>query len=818
MSFYIDVILPLPLRQLYSYQINAEEFTFLTPGMRVIVPFGKSKMYTAVVARVHQITPKYQAKEIAYILDENPVVTLSQLAFYEWVASYYMCSLGEVLKVALPAAFLLENETMVELNAEEPLPEPSQLTDEQWTVVEALQNATSLSVKEIGKILPKKKYLSVVESLVEKKIIRLSEKIFEKYQPKIQRYIRLGVDYQQDDGLKELLSGLVKNAEKQRKLVLAFFSLQSKGEEIKASELTDYAEVSSSVLKRMIEKGIFEEYFQQSDRVSFQRTQDDINDLTNSQLQAYEEILKSYENQSITLLHGVASSGKTEIYIRLIKDFLEQGKQVLYLLPEIGISVQLMNRLEAFFGDKMSVYHSKYSMNERVEVWNNLLQNKEKARLVVGVRSAVFLPFSDLGMIIVDEEHDASYKQTEAPPRFNAKDSAMVLAIRHQAKVLLGSATPCAETFYNAQKGKYGYVYLPERYGNISLPKIELIDLKDSTRRKRMDGHFSFSLIEAINESLEEQKQVILLQNRRGYAPYLLCGVCGNIPKCSNCDVSLTFHQANNQLRCHYCGFSSQMPKVCPACGSPDLQLKGLGTEQVEQELNVLFPKARIERMDKDTTRGKYGFQRIIQKFESQQTDILIGTQMVSKGLDFKNVNLVGIMNADIFINQPDFRAIERGFQLLTQIAGRAGRHLQQSRVLIQTYNPAQPVLQQVQQYQYFEMIQQQLQEREQFGYAPFVRMLRITFKHREEERLEQTCQWFAQGLRQSFALTNVEILGPVFAPIARIRGEYIKNILIKIPPKNRLRSIKEQILHIEQACFSVSYFRPVHISYNVDI
>ena len=519
------------------------------------------------------------------------------------------------------------------------------------------------------------------------------------------------------------------------------------------------------------------------------------------------------------MLHGVASSGKTQIYSKLIEQTLAQGKQVLYLLPEVGISVQLTNRLEHFFGDQMSVYHNKYSTHERVEVWNNVLAQKEKAQFVLGVRTAVFLPFHNLGLVIVDEEHDLSYKQAEGQGGYQVRDVALMLAHLHGAKTLLGSATPSAESYYNAQIEKYGMVRLTERFASTQPPQIELIDLKEKTKKKETQGHFSDILLEAMTQTLAQGKQVILLQNRRGYAPYLQCEHCDTIPQCPHCDVSLTYHQLQNQLRCHYCGYTMVKPVSCPACQSYNtLQTKGLGTEKVEEELMQFFPKARIDRMDMDTTRGKYSFEKIIHRLEKGETDILVGTQMVSKGLDFPRVGLVGIMNADIFLYQQDFRALERGYQLLTHIAGRAGRKDSVGQVLIQTYNPFQEVLQQVKDGAYEQMIARQLQERQDFHYPPFYRLIRIIFKHKEQQRIDESSHWFAESLRLGLTTYGVEVLGAEYPPISRIRNEYIKHILLKIPPKLSPAWVKEYILRVEQSFFSVAAFRSVQVSYNVDI
>lgn len=814
---YIDVVLPLPLRPAFTYEVNEEQAAFLQAGMRVVVPFGKSKIYTAITIKVHEHTPSYPTKPIEFILDEAPVLSPRQLQLFAWASGYYLGSFGELLKIGMPSSLLLESETMVERT--EQTVATDTLSDDEFLVYEALGQASSLSTKEVGKILQKKNPIGVLKTLIEKGVVRLSEKIFEKYQPKLQKYLRLTPTYQEKEALNALLDGDILKTKAQQKLLWAFVALRAQKQSLITAEmLLEKAEVGTAVLKKVIDYGVLEVYTEAVDRVSFASDSDTLA-LSPAQEKALQEIEASFAEKNTVLLHGVASSGKTQIYSKLIEQTLAQGKQVLYLLPEIGISVQLTNRLEHFFGDQMSVYHNKYSTHERVEVWNNVLAQKEKAQFVLGVRTAVFLPFHNLGLVIVDEEHDLSYKQAEGQGGYQVRDVALMLAHLHGAKTLLGSATPSAESYYNAQIGKYAMVRLTERFASTQPPQIELIDLKEKTKKKETQGHFSDILLEAMTQTLAQGKQVILLQNRRGYAPYLQCEHCDTIPQCPHCDVSLTYHQLQNQLRCHYCGYIMVKPVSCPACQSYNtLQTKGLGTEKVEEELMQFFPKARIDRMDMDTTRGKYSFEKIIHRLEKGETDILVGTQMVSKGLDFPRVGLVGIMNADIFLYQQDFRALERGYQLLTHIAGRAGRKDSVGQVLIQTYNPFQEVLQQVKDGAYEQMIARQLQERQDFHYPPFYRLIRIIFKHKEQQRIDESSHWFAESLRLGLTTYGVEVLGAEYPPISRIRNEYIKHILLKIPPKLSPAWVKEYILRVEQSFFSVAAFRSVQVSYNVDI
>ena len=818
MMYYVDVILPLSLPKLFTYQVNEEEAHFLQQGMRVAVPFGKAKIYTALVHTVHTQEPNYETKEIAYILDEQPIVTPQQLEHWQWIANFYMCSLGEVLKTAMPVAFLLESETVIEL-AEKDLP-TERFTDDEWQVYEALHYKSALKVSEVHQLLPKRKALKVLANLVDKGAAKLSEKLRERYVPKLIKYIRLAEAYQSQEGLQQALA-LLNKAVKQKQLLMAYFDyINREKAPLKAETLIEKAEVTPAILKAVVDKGIFEEYYLQKDRISFAEDQTDKkNNLTEAQQEALKHIKLQLEHKNTVLLHGVTASGKTEIYIELIDAYLQQGKQVLYLLPEIAITVHLINRLKQHFGKNLSVYHSKYSINERVEVWQNVLANKPKAQLIVGVRSAVFLPYTHLGLVIIDEEHDNSYRQFDPAPHLQARDTAIMLASQWNAKTLLGTATPSIETMHNVKKEKYGYVYLAKRYGSFLPPEMVLIDIKDKHHRKRMTGHFSDVLIEEVNRTIGEGRQVLLFQNKRGYAPVVQCMHCGTVPQCPHCDVSLTYHQSSQQLRCHYCGYVIPMPKTCVACGSVDLKTKGFGTEQITDELNLLFPNVVADRMDQDTTNGKYGYEKILAKFEQQETQILVGTQMITKGLDFANVGLVGVMNADASIHYPDYRAYERSFQLFLQVSGRAGRSDRQGKVLIQTYNPQHFVIQQVLRHDFRTMYQYQIEERQAFRYPPFVQMIKITLKHSDFNRINEGAAWLANALRETIANgSEIEVLGPEFPLISRIRNEYIKEILLKLPLRNAVfQQARQQIKRIEVSFQSIGNFRAIRLLYFVE-
>ncbi|WP_166963504.1 replication restart helicase PriA [Yeosuana marina] len=815
MQYFIDVILPIPLEKLFTYSITAAEADFLSKGMRVSVPFGKSKIYTGIVFNIHTNEPKvYEAKEIHQILDETPIVNAKQLELWQWIASYYMCTLGDVMRAALPNAFILESETSIVLNTKKTLND-NELKDDEFLVYEALQHQSSLKIHDITNILDKKNVLPVIKRLIDKDAIFIEEEIYEKYKPKLVRYVKLHANFTSEKALQSLLDDLSR-APKQSEVILTLFSISAKTKKpIKVSELIEESKTSSAIIKALIDKGILEEYFIQTDRIEYSGDENEATKVLNTfQEDALDEIKESFKSQQVTLLHGVTSSGKTEVYVKLIEDTLASGKQVLYLLPEIALTTQLVTRLQNYFGEQVAIYHSKYSSQERVEVWNHVLENTSKAHIVLGARSSIFLPFTNLGLIIVDEEHEQSFKQFDPAPRYHARDTAIVLANMHQAKTLLGSATPSLESYFNAQQNKYGLVEINTRYNNVLMPDIQLVDIQEKHKRKLMKGHFSDVLIQEMSDTLRDGQQIILFQNRRGFSPIVECNTCGNSPQCPNCDVSLTYHQYRDQLRCHYCGYQTVMIKSCMACGSIDLDSKGLGTQQIESEVQMIFPNYKVARMDLDTTRGKYGYEKIITAFEQQEVDILVGTQMLTKGLDFRNVKLVGIMNADTMLNFPDFRAHERSFQLMLQVSGRAGRTDTRGKVLIQTYNPYHAILQQVSTNNYLGMFKEQMDERYNFKYPPIYKQIKITLKHKDYNKVDAGSLWLAKSLRQVFGSA---ILGPESPPISRIRNQFHKNILIKIPKKQSLAKTKEAIIKINNSFLSIKDFRSVKVVLNVD-
>ncbi len=811
--YFIEVILPLALNKTFTYSVTETEFDFILPGMRVAVPFGKNKIYTALAVEKHHNKPiTYEPKEIHQILDEKPMVTPLQLKHWFWISDYYMCFPGDIYRSALPSALLLESETILTQRKEIEV-DANELSDEEFLIYEALQYQSSLKVDDVSAILNKKNVFPLIQRLFAKNVLTLHEELVEEYKPKLIRYVRLAEFYEAESNLIALLDGL--KGAKQKNLILMYFQLLSGNKRpISVKELLTAANVSQASLNSLLDKGIFEVYLVHEDRVNFDRNKTDHDlRLSDAQQLAYDAINTVFQSKEVCLLHGVTGSGKTEVYVQMIESALASGKQVLYLLPEIALTTQLVSRLTAYFGNKVAVFHSRYSNNERVEVWNRV-NNAEEPLIVIGARSALFLPFTNLGLIIIDEEHEQTFKQHDPAPRYHARDAAIVLATYHKAKVLLGSATPSLESYYNATSGKYGLVELKERFGKTRLPQVELVDLKDSYFRKKMKGHFSLTLVDAIQEALSNGEQIILFQNRRGYSPILECMTCGHVPHCPNCDVSLTYHKFKNQLRCHYCGHAIAKPVSCHSCSGIDLNTKGFGTEQIELELAELFPTRNIKRMDQDTTRGKYSFERLIDAFRNREIDILVGTQMLAKGLDFDNVSLVGILNADNMLYHPDFRAFERSYQIMTQVSGRAGRSEKQGKVIIQTYNPYHAIIQQVTNSDYEGMYKEQMYERSIYKYPPFYKLIKLTLRQRDYEKLRDSAQWLYQVLSQQL---DIPVLGPEEPAIAKIRNEYHRTILIKIPQEKSISGIKKTIRKVLDSFEMIPQYRAVKVTVNVD-
>ena len=813
MQFFIDVLLPLPLPRAFTYWVNEAEFDFLSPGFRVGVPFGKNKLYTGLVYKKHRVAPQaYTPKTIEVILEDHSIVTPQQLQFWEWMSDYYRCSMGNILRAALPSAFLLTSETSISRVKEIEI-DWDELSDEAYLVLEALEQRDIL-IEDIQAIVQRKTVLPLLQTLIEKGYVQTLQSLKEKYKPKKHRYLRIHPDHSTDEALSSLFDQL-KRAPKQSAFLLGLYQLKNEEEWVKLSLLKKQLDVTSGLVRILLDKGVIEEQWVQEDRVLLKGMDGDSKPvLSFAQQTALNEIQQQWEEKEVVLLEGVTSSGKTEVYFSLIEEQLKKEKQVLFLLPEISLTAQMVQRLQKRFGEQVTVFHSKFSIHERVEVWKNILHNSPKARIVLGARSAIFLPFKRLGLIVVDEEHESSFKQFDPAPRYQARDAAIVLGNQYKCKLLLGSATPSIESRFNVERKKYGHVQLLERFGEAVLPLVQTIDLKEAHKKKEMKGLFSKALFEQIENNLLEGKQIILFQNRRGYAPLLECHTCGHIPQCTNCDVSLTYHQYNHQLRCHYCGYHIAKPIQCVVCSGPSLELKGTGTQQIEEQVQQYFPQAKVERMDWDSTRGKWSFESIIERFTTGEVNILVGTQMVTKGLDFKNVGLVGVINADPLLFFPDFRAHERAFQLLTQVAGRAGRSSEQGKVLIQSFSPAHPVLQQVIQTNYEALYTQQIHERRTFDYPPFFRLIRISLKARDYQKAQQAAQWLHDVLAQHL---TTPILGPVDPVVARVRNQYIKQLLLKYPDNTSRKHIKDVLSNALKSIEAIGQFRSVKINIDVD-
>jgi primosomal protein N' (replication factor Y) len=817
---YIDVIVPLPLANTFTYSVPVEFEDKIQLGMRVVVSFGVKKIYTGVVYTVHLTTPQteFDIKPILDVLDEKPILLRSQLRFWEWISAYYQCTLGEVYKAALPSGLKLESETKVSLSDD--FNSEIFLTEKEQRLVDALSQKKFCSISELQSELKVKNILPLLKTLIEKELIIISEELKESYKPKLETYIKLSEEYTTESGLQALFNTLGKQ-KKQLDLLMTFLDLSKvlvpniPKSEVPKKSLLEKSDISQNVLNTLIKKGIFETYNKEIGRLdTYEKEKNEAFPLNIFQQKALEEIYNSFSQKNVTLLHGVTSSGKTEIYIHIIQKVLDLGKQVLYLVPEIALTAQITTRLKRVFGNQLGIYHSKFSDNERVEIWNNLLHNKTY-KVILGVRSSVFLPFSNLGLIIVDEEHENTYKQFDPAPRYHARNSAVVLASMHGAKTLLGTATPALETFHNIQTGKYGYVELTQRHAEIELPQIIPVDTKELRRKKLMKSNYSPILIEEITKALEQKEQVILFQNRRGFAPYIECPSCAWVPKCKNCDVSLTYHKAFNLLSCHYCGNTYPIPTVCPACGNPKLEMKGFGTERIETDIEELFPDARIMRMDLDSTRSKNAYEKIINDFEEHKIDILVGTQMISKGLDFERVSVVGVLNADNLLNFPDFRAHERAFQLLTQVSGRAGRKNKRGLVIIQTSEPNHPVIKQVMENDYRAMSALQLQERKIFNYPPYFRLMYLFVKHRDVSILNKATRILGEELRQT--LGSGRVLGPETPAVSRIKNLHIKKFMIKIEMQASNEKAKQIVRTAIEKLQSEEVFRALVVNFDVD-
>lgn len=818
MKKFADVIVPLPIPGQYTYAVPLELEEKVCAGIRAIVPFGKKKYYTAIVTRVHEDAPAgYDTKELVEILDKKPILLKRQYDFWQWIADYYLCTLGDVYKAALPSGMKLESETLVVVNPDYEAESP--LTEKEQLVLDTLSRDTGLCINQLEKMTGIKNLLPVINKLLEREAIYIKEELKRSYKPRTEVFVRLAETIKSETDLHQLFDTL-NRAPKQLAALMKYVELSGwirPGcflKEVSRKTLLQKANITSSILSGLVEKHILELYHQEVGRLA-KGTIDTmpLNPLSDAQQKAYDEIVQAFASKPVCLLHGVTSSGKTELYIHLIEQAIRAGKQVLYLLPEIALSTQITERLRRVFGNRLGIYHSKFPDAERVEIWQKQL-SEDDYDVILGVRSSVFLPFRRLGLVIVDEEHENTYKQQEPAPRYHARNAALVLASIFGAKTLLGTATPSIETYYNAIHGKYGFVQLTERHRQIQLPEIEVVDIKELARKKRMTAQFSPLLLQKIREALEQKEQVILFQNRRGFAPMIECRTCGWVPKCKNCDVSLTYHKGLNQLTCHYCGYTEPVPTSCPACGGTELVSRGFGTEKVEDSIKELFPEARIARMDLDTTRTRTAYEKIISDFEEGETDILIGTQMVSKGLDFDRVSVVGILNADSMLNYPDFRSYERAFQLMAQVAGRAGRKEKRGLVILQTKQPDLPLIHEVVMNDYARMFQEQTEERSLFRYPPFYRLIYVYLKHRKQEVLDQAADLMANVLRQGL---GERVLGPDQPPIARIQTLFIKKIVVKVEQQASLSKVRAYLRQVQRMIVEDERFRSLIVYYDVD-
>lgn len=811
-TLFIEVILPLSLAKNYIYRVPFDLNAQVAIGKRVVVQFGKSKIYTALIKSISQTPPEvYQAKYIIDVVDEHPVITATQLQFWDWMTGYYLCNEGEVMSAALPAGLKLASETIIVLKDE--IPQDGEvLSAKQEILINALKTHDRLSIDQVSTLLGQKTVYPIINSLLDKEMVYIAEEVVEKYKPLLKSFVSLAPFYQEEEHLKELFS-ILERAPKQLNALLTFLKLSRQQTTIPKQQLLEESDCGPAAFKTLLDKGIF---VVDKRPVSRLKEQDDdfvLNfELSEGQQQALTQIETGFEEKEVVLLHGVTASGKTQIYIKLIEKALEKGGQVLFLLPEIALTTQIVERIQRYFGDAIGVYHSKFNNNERVEIWNKVLNGKY--RIVLGARSAVFLPFQDLKLIVVDEEHESSYKQQEPAPRYQARDAAVYLAYLHKAKIVLGSATPSIESYFNALHDKYRLVTLTERFGGVELPVQEVISIAEETKKKKMVSYFSSKLVDEIEATLLLKEQVILFQNRRGYATILICATCGYAPKCVNCDVSLTYHKTSGKLHCHYCGYHQNSINVCPACGSVHIEQKGFGTERVEEELSLIFPDAKIARLDVDSTRTRNGLQQIISDFQEKKTDILIGTQMVAKGLDFDNVTLIGVINADTLLNYPDFRAFERSYQLLAQVAGRAGRRDKQGKVIIQAYDDQHRIIAQVIENKYQEMYTDEIRERREFQYPPFTRIIFVNIKHKDMNVLNLAAQKFASVLRGQ--LGN-RVLGPEQPMVGRIRNYYIKQIIIKSDKNTAITKVKSVLKDVILQFQAEKEYRGAIIQVDVD-
>lgn len=818
-SLFADVILPLPLAQTFTYSIPLSMHNNVAIGKRVVVPFGNKKIYTAIIKKIHSQKPKhYDTKEIVSILDDYSIINQTQIDLWEWISSYYQCTIGEVYKAAIPSGLKLESKTKISLNKNSYI--EFSLSESEIQIIKILTNCKDADIHTLNQALNIKSSLRYVKSLLDKNIISVEEKVQNTYKEKEEKFVRINPSFNEEQ-ISEAINTLSRSP-KQQQLILNYLSIskqfiENKALKVSLKKLLSVSQLSTSIVNALVKKNILDIYKEKKDRIDLSEiAHEEAKELNPAQSLALKQIKELFIHKDINLLHGVTSSGKTEIYIHLIQEYINKGQQVLYLLPEIALTSQIITRLKKVFGNTVGVYHSKFNDAERIEIWNNIrnYEDKKSYKLILGVRSSIFLPFNNLGLIIIDEEHESSYKQYDPSPRYHARDTALVLASFFKAKTLLGTATPAIETYYNAKNNRYGLIELKERYKNIKLPEIIIANLKEAKRKKQMKSIFAPELYSHIEEALEKKEQIILFQNRRGYAPLLECNKCGWIPHCKNCDVSLTYHQYKNNIQCHYCGYSEALPSKCEKCEGTDISDKGFGTEKIQDELNKYFPEANVARMDLDTTRKKNSYKEIIGKFEDGKIDILVGTQMISKGLDFDNVSIVGVMNADSMLNFPDFRAFERAYQLMAQVAGRAGRKNKQGKVIIQTNEIDHPIIKNVVSNDYESMYLSELTERSEYIYPPFYRIIEINLKHKNLTKLNKASAILAKSLKKTF---GIRIIGPQAPLINRIQNMYLLKIILKIEKKSSPAKAKWILNAQANKLKEIDDFKSLVISFNVD-
>lgn len=817
---YAHVILPLPLYSFFTYRVPADIEDTVTIGSRVLVQFGRKKFYTGIVAGFTANPPgNFEIKPIMALLDEAPVVRYPQLKLWEWISDYYLCSQGDVFKAAVPTGLKPESETWLSLNRDYELPDNEHFTEREALIIRLLETEKKLRLSELEDKLKIKKSSPLISRMLEKGILEIAESVATKYRPKTITCVRLAIPREDPESLHCVLDSIGR-ARQQEKALMAYLDLSKwmqkgvKLQEVSRDLLLEKSGVSPSILSALKEKGLFEFYKKSINR--FNSTIEEtikLSPLSELQTSALQEIKQSWTKKNVVLFRGVTGSGKTEIYTHLINAHIQEGNQVLFLVPEISLTTQLTDRLRAVFGNRLLVYHSKFSDNERVDLWKKLLHTNEPY-IIIGARSSVFLPFARLGLIIVDEEHEASFKQYDPAPRYNARDTAIVLAQMHGAKTLLGSATPSVESYYKALNGKYGLVELETRFDNSPLPDVEIVDMRRQRKQKLNNGILSSDLISATKEALGKEKQIIMFQNRRGFAPVVVCKACGWTPKCQNCDVSLVYHKNTDSLHCHYCGYSIRQPSICPACGENSVDVFGYGTERIEEEIEENFPEAKISRMDLDTTRNKDAYNDIITEFSEHKTDILVGTQMVSKGLDFEKVKTVGVLNADTLLNFPDFRSNERGFNMLEQVAGRAGRRQEKGLVLIQTTDIDNPILDFVRKHDYKAYYEAEIQQRFRLNYPPFSKLIMVYIKNKDAVICEAAAQLLASALRNVF---SERILGPEKPFISRVATYYLQQIMIKVESGVSLPKVKTILRNIYESLARDPKIKSSILYYDVD-